>query len=578
MVSAQPTFVDTLPSNRNAVIEQFTHRNIWIPETDSVINRIISENSTRVFGITMHDLELPSYSVFKDFTCEDGLEFIGYFNPWNYYVYFDYYPVGMVNRGNIEGMETWKNGVNTILSQPSCLNVAAKGNIDWDLRQLTLTVEVYYTDNSNVSENYLTVALLQNNLEDNEAGARFSSEQGLPNANYNHLRVLRDIISPAWGDTITTTTQGSCFTKTYTYTIPDTIESKLPVVYRNRSIRPEVFLEDLEIIIFIAESKTNIISGNKAEIIHNNVPKINLRTQLDNIDGLDCINDNLFPLYLTLKNGGSDTIYSIEYDLLQDNQTILQNQIWDNRPIYPFTMDTITIYDIHIDGGVESLISIEIAQLNENDTIITVENTFTRYLLEDARGAMTLVIAHDQYASHIYFYIANLDDNSEDWMVVSNFSNPWSDLNSPGIREYYYDFIPQKTGCHYLVITDNLNKGYGEGYFKLLAEDGTVLLYNDGKNCGEITHFINVTELYNGIQDFQKKTISIFPNPAQTHFTVTNTANATLHLYSMVGQEMLRTYGTDENTVINVNTLPQGVYVLKVTKDGVLSTHKVVVR
>jgi len=46
----------------------------------------------------------------------------------------------------------------------------------------------------------------------------------------------------------------------------------------------------------------------------------------------------------------------------------------------------------------------------------------------------------------------------------------------------------------------------------------------------------------------------------------------------MVGQEVLQTYGTGENTVIDVSLLPQGVYVLKVVKDGgSLSVHKIVV-
>jgi hypothetical protein len=69
----------------------------------------------------------------------------------------------------------------------------------------------------------------------------------------------------------------------------------------------------------------------------------------------------------------------------------------------------------------------------------------------------------------------------------------------------------------------------------------------------------------------------IFPNPACSQFTVTNTENASLYLYNVVGQAVLQTYSTEENTVINVNTLPQGLYVLKVVKNGEVSTHKVVV-
>jgi len=70
---------------------------------------------------------------------------------------------------------------------------------------------------------------------------------------------------------------------------------------------------------------------------------------------------------------------------------------------------------------------------------------------------------------------------------------------------------------------------------------------------------------------------TVFPNPARSQFTVTNTQNASLHLYNMVGQEVLHTQSTDENTIINVSTLPQGLYVLKVVKNGAVRMYKVVV-
>jgi len=575
IVSAQPTFVDTTPSNKNAVIEQFTYKDMGIFATDTIINHLVSEKQGRVFGITIHDYALYNMSprpISKDFSCEDGLSFSNYFNPW-YSVSVLNSPLGMINRGNIERVENWNNSVNSILTQPSCLNVAAKGSIDWNLRQLTLTVEVYYTGNSNVNENYLTVALLQNNLEYKESGGFLNPDQALPNGNYNHLRVLRDIISPTWGDTITTTTQGSFFTKTYTYAIPDTIKSALPAALKNQTIRPKVLLEDLEVIVFVSESRNTIISGNKAEITHEHVPELNLLTKLDNTGevSMGCTDMN-YPLYLTLKNSGRDTIRSITYNLLQDSQTVLQNQVWNSRSIYPFTTDTIAINDIYIKAGVKSLISTEITQLNEKDTLITIQNSFMRHLVENARGYMILVIAPDQFANSIFFYLAN-----DDGIILSNFDNPWPNLSSPGIREYSYDFLPETIGCYHLYISSNLNKGYGKGYFKLLAEDGTVLLYNDGKDCEDLYSYINVTEPYNGIQAYHKEVISVFPNPARSQFTVTHTENASLQLYNMVGQEILHTQSIDENTIINVSTLPQGLYMLKVVKDGAVSMYKIVV-
>ena len=112
---------------------------------------------------------------------------------------------------------------------------------------------------------------------------------------------------------------------------------------------------------------------------------------------------------------------------------------------------------------------------------------------------------------------------------------------------------------------------------------GTITIFPDGTMISNIAYRGFVLHYRpNKDVDIREHTANterkIFPNPAQTHFTVTNTANATLHLYNTMGQEVFSTYGKEENTIINVNTLPQGVYVLKVTKDGVLSTHKVVKR
>jgi hypothetical protein len=217
------------------------------------------------------------------------------------------------------------------------------------------------------------------------------------------------------------------------------------------------------------------------------------------------------------------------------------------------------------------LISIEITQINEKDTTIFIEDLFTRYVVENARGSMTLIIAPDQFAYGITFWLKN--GNKE--TILTNIYEPWSDLSSPGIREYSYDFYPEKMDCYYFYLSDNLNRGYGEGYFKLLAEDGTVLLYNDGKNCKYLYSYINVTEPIR-VQNFQNEnSISIFPNPAYTQFTVTNTENAVITMYNLVGQQVKQVAGKAENTIIQTEDLPAGMYVLKVEKENGLLTKKV---
>ena len=94
---------------------------------------------------------------------------------------------------------------------------------------------------------------------------------------------------------------------------------------------------------------------------------------------------------------------------------------------------------------------------------------------------------------------------------------------------------------------------------------GFLLLYNPTKNVGivETRHAASLPQ--------------IFPNPVRSQFTVTHTENANLYLYNIVGQEVLQTFSKEDNTIINVDFLPQGVYVLKVVKEETVSVHKIVV-
>jgi hypothetical protein len=77
------------------------------------------------------------------------------------------------------------------------------------------------------------------------------------------------------------------------------------------------------------------------------------------------------------------------------------------------------------------------------------------------------------------------------------------------------------------------------------------------------------------IQEYNLNSISIFPNPAQSQFTVTNTENATISLYNILGQKIKQVTGTEENTIIQTSDLPAGIYVLKVEKGNAVITKKV---
>jgi len=104
---------------------------------------------------------------------------------------------------------------------------------------------------------------------------------------------------------------------------------------------------------------------------------------------------------------------------------------------------------------------------------------------------------------------------------------------------------------------------YGHAWPPSLKARSFVLYYHPAGEVNNIKEYSTATDRV------------VFPNPAQRQFTVTNTENASLQLYNMFGQEVLRTYGKGESTTINVDFLPQGVYVLKVVQDKGASVHKI---
>ena len=116
-------------------------------------------------------------------------------------------------------------------------------------------------------------------------------------------------------------------------------------------------------------------------------------------------------------------------------------------------------------------------------------------------------------------------------------------------------------------------------YWKLIA--GISYTSQDGKYSDSIfyagadTSTFRIVKTPVSILETTQAEISVFPNPAQSHFTVTNTENANLTLYNILGQKVKQVVGEGENTVIYTEDLPQGIYLLKVEKGDAVLTKKI---
>ncbi|MEG2177647.1 MAG: Omp28-related outer membrane protein, partial [Bacteroidales bacterium] len=299
--AATPILVDTLPQKKTVVLEEYTGIGCGnCPYGHLAANQMAAKYPKSVL-INIHqggyaigglpDLTTPFGDALFNQTGGNG------------------YPSGTLNRQVIapskvlavKDYSQFPAYASKIVEQDAYLNVAASSSIDWLSRILTVNVEVYYTENSPANVNFLNVAVLQSKIMGSQAGMMGNPDQ-VVDGKYQHNHALRTLLTGQWGDSILTTSKGSVFTKTFTYTIPANIK------------KVDCILENIEVVAFVCQSKKEIINGAKSSMTYINQPSLYVNL----IKGEQIVHnscDSAVNGYVKLINKGSDSIVSVKFKL-----------------------------------------------------------------------------------------------------------------------------------------------------------------------------------------------------------------------------------------------------------------------
>ncbi|NCA77000.1 MAG: T9SS type A sorting domain-containing protein [Alphaproteobacteria bacterium] len=244
------TLVTTKTLNKNVVLEEYTGIHCtYCPEGHAIAASILENHPGRVSVIAIHQGSFAAPSAGEpDYRTPFGDALAGQTGLQGY-------PSGTVNRHIFSGSTTalnrgdWTSSSETILQQPSPVNIGVETSYNPVNRELTVHVELYYTANSAVPSNFINVALIQSHIFGPQTGGNAGN-------NYEHMHMLRHLITGQWGDEITTTTQGSLVEKTYVYTIPADYNS-VPCV-----------VENCDVVVSVAQGHQEILSGDVVPAIN----------------------------------------------------------------------------------------------------------------------------------------------------------------------------------------------------------------------------------------------------------------------------------------------------------------------
>jgi hypothetical protein len=242
-------FVSKNLETRNFLLEKFTGVNCGPCVNSGHKQEDLLKNTfqEKVFLINIHATSLANAAPPDDLRTDFGNEFVSFSG-------LDGVPLAMINRFRFpeqyhdpKGSRTlwytdWSSAINSVINEPTYVNVAAQTIINKADRKLECKVQVYYTADAPVATNNINVAILQNELIAKQTNASSYPERVTPDGKFRHMHVLRHLITGQWGEAIDSDKKKDNFyEKTFTWNIPTEMRN-IPIP-----------LENVEVLVFVTE-------------------------------------------------------------------------------------------------------------------------------------------------------------------------------------------------------------------------------------------------------------------------------------------------------------------------------------
>ena len=560
-------YVSTTPSNRSVLIEEFTGRNCgYCPDGHRIANQIAHDNPGRVWAVNIHaggfaPTSYPNLITDVSVTIHNGFGVTSY-------------PSGVVNRStpSAVGRNQWPSFSSIQLQQISEVNIGGDFEIDYANRTADITVEVYYTANSSESTNYLTVIMIQDSIMGSQSGMSSNPEQ-IVNGQYCHMHVLRDVITPSWGEEISPTTAGTLITRNYTYEIPEMIGDPNGV---------EVDLDNISFIAYITEKPQGTPTR----------PVLNV-----------CELGVAPPTYLVVDicDGESYHEYGFDYDTPAIG-TYHDEYIDEDGNIYILTLNVHQTYTRDLSADICEGEDFNYGAFHFNNPSAGVhvqENALESIYGCDSIITMTLTV-HPSYETNITAEICEGEDYKENGFNINNASA--GVINEELVLETVQDcdsIINLTLTVHpqpvveiegateinlgeSLTLTasgaDSYEWSTGQTTASITVSPTEVTTYSvigisNGCESDEVEHTVNV---FDNINENSAIKANIYPNPTNAEVMIECQNMNEITVFMPNGQTLETILVSDSKYTLNMSAYKSGIYFVRITSNNGTTLQKVV--
>lgn len=575
--------VSTTPQNKKAVLEEFTGIHCgYCPDGHKIATNIYNSDPNNVVLINIHTggYASPSAAGDIDFRTSEGNSIAAMPGMG-----ISGYPAADINRTIVSGTAIattnrtqWPTYANSIKTQTAYCNVALQGTVDAQSRVLTVEAQVYYTANSPVSTNSLTIMLLENDIPGPQSDyGNFNPTNWNPDGTYKHNHVLRKVLTPTFGTSVTPTTAGSLYTTTVTYTVP----TKFPAT---GSYTSSCLLGRLELVAFVTQSNSLTINAARGPLYITNIPnQRDIAVSSLSAENEVCAGIINPKFYFT--NNGSDTVTTVTFTYAVNGSSPV-SYTW-NGVCLPFTQKLITMNNVTFTPlPTSNTLVIGVASVNGNTDQNTTNDVVTKVISTATLVAPTVNMQmdfnQDQYGSEIQWKVK---EESTGTIVASD--GPWSDLSAAGTLLHTKTFTLQPNTCYVLEITDDYGDGaccsYGNGSYDLKSGGNTI--FSGSANYGKgLTKWFKTDVNAGVMSNLNTNFVNIFPNPANDkvsiEFNFSKQENIQINVMNALGQEV---YSSEKTNVLSeVITIPtsqfsNGIYNISIKTSSEVINKKITV-
>jgi hypothetical protein len=581
--------VSTAAQNKKVVLEEFTGIYCgYCPDGHSIANSIYNADPSHVVLINVHSGGYANVAAGEPDlkttmgTAIDGMPGMGITG----------YPAGSVNRTVLTGTVmsggrgSWSGWANTIKAQPAYCNVAIEGNIDATTRVLTYTAQVYYTANSPVTTNSLTIMLLEDKVygPQHNYGSPTPYNAGNYNADnsYNHNHVLRKGLTAGnFGITIPVTTSGTTFTTTGTYTVPAT--------YGVAGKTNLCLLGNLELAAFVTQTSSMTINGSYGPITVSNYPNATdgaITTLM--ADGETCAG-NVNQGYFNLINYGGTTMNSavVNYSITGGSTQAVNFA----GSLAPYTHTVLTIPAYSWPASATNTLNVAITSVNGSADPITTNNSLSKSVplttkIANTPASMDMIFTTDQYGSESTWEVM---EEVSGTIIASG--GPYTDLAASGTSvQPTVSFVANPNLCYKTVVYDAYGDGFnaGTGAGNYVIKSGGVVVYTMAAAFTTQDTKLWKTATTTGLKDVSTaiSNISLYPNPTKNNTTITldlvQNETISINVVDVMGRQV---YNESQNNIqagthtVNLNTenWASGVYNVNISTANGTTSRKLVV-